>query len=159
MEPFTSLARLHSSGVTLIGKVQCFFLICYCKKLCIRWSYENSDSPVPPPYTIYTGLDLGKAFLVFWIIFFLHVSAILITKLLTARHMRESNILDMILHAVQNSNIPFPYKDWDVDNGTIEEHRARFGATLTEVNCVMAVNFFFNSLLLGPLIYTGQRYQ
>ena len=73
--------------------------------------------------------------------------------------MRESNILDMILHAVQNSNIPFPYKDWDVDNGTIEEHRARFGATLTEVNCVMAVNFFFNSLLLGPLIYTGHRYQ
>ena len=73
--------------------------------------------------------------------------------------MRESNILYMILHAVQNSNIPFPYKDWDVDDGTIEEHRARFGATLTEVNCVMAVNFFFNSLLLGPLIYTGQRYQ
>ena len=69
--------------------------------------------------------------------------------------MRESNILDMILHAVQNSNIPFPYKDWDVDDGTIEEHRERFRKTLTEVNCVILVNFFFNSLLLGPLIYTG----
>ena len=64
----------------------------------------------------------------------------------------------MILHAVQNSNIPFPFRDWDVDNGTIEDHRARFGAVLREVNSVMAVNFFFNSLLLVPLIYTGQKY-
>ena len=70
--------------------------------------------------------------------------------------MRKSKILDIILHAAQNSNIPFPFKDWDVDNETIEDHRARFRTTLTEVNCVMAVNFFFNSLLLGPMIYTGQ---
>ena len=122
-----------------------------------RWNHQDPDSPVPPHYTMYTGLDLEKAFLVFWIIFVFHVSSVIITKLLTAKQMRKSNILDIILHAVQNSNIPFADKDWDVDNGTIEDHRARFGKTLIEVNCVMAVNFFFNSLLLGPLIYTGQK--
>ena len=117
-----------------------------------RWNYEEN---IPPPITLYTGPDLGNAFLVFWAIFLLHISSILITKFMTARPVRESNILDMILHAVQNSNIPFPFRDWDVDNGTIEDHRARFGAVLREVICVMAVNFFFNSLLLVPLIYTG----
>ena len=121
----------------------------------VRLNYEDLASPVPPPYSLYTGLDLYKAFLVFWVIFFLHISAILVTKLLTARNIRASNILNMILHAVQNSNIPFPYKDWDVDDGTIEEHRGRFRTTLMEVNSVMAVNFLFNSLLLGPMIYTG----
>ena len=104
---------------------------------------------------MYTGLDLEKAFLSFWIIFILHVFAIIISKLLTAKQMRKSKILDIILHAVQNSNIPFPDKDWDVDNGTIGDHRARFKETLTEVNCVLSINFIFNSFLLLPLIYTG----
>ena len=72
--------------------------------------------------------------------------------------MRDSSILDMILHAVQNSNIPFPYKDWDEEEGTIEEHRTRFRTTLIEVISVTLVNFIFSSLLLVPLIYTGEKY-
>ena len=72
--------------------------------------------------------------------------------------MRDSSILDMILHVVQNSNIPFPYKDWDEEEGTIEEHRTRFRTTLIEVISVTLVNFIFSSLLLVPLIYTGEKY-
>ena len=156
---FTYSGSLQCIGMRLTG-ILSFIGRWESSYFVVRLNYDDPNSPVPPPYSFYTGLDLYLAFLVFWIIFFLHISAILITKLLTVRSMRESaNILDKILHAVHNSNIPFPYKDWDVDDGTVEEHRGRFKATLREVNCVMVVNLFFNSLLLGPLIYTGMRNQ
>ena len=127
----------------------------------IPWSYiDRSDytdptDPIPPPYTLYTGIDAGQAFGGFWLIIILHATAILVIKLITVEKFYKSNTLEIILHCLENCNIPQPWRDWDEGEGTVEEHKKRFSKVRREVVSTMAVNLLFNMVMLVPMIYTG----
>ena len=61
------------------------------------------------------------------------------------------------MHALENMNFPQAFEDWDIMDGTIQDHKDRLDKVLKEVSVVMGVNFIFNLGMLVPLFYTGRH--
>ena len=121
-----------------------------------RWSYEDPNNPKPPSYTVYTVFTIGEYFQLFWIIFALHICCNIISKLFTSKQFRkEANLLQMLIHGIENCNIPLLWKDWDEDSGTVEDHIERFKSSNYEMFATFLVNFIFNAAMLLPLGCTG----
>merc|ERR1712183_618749 len=111
----------------------------------------------PPDYDLYTGLSLRLYFLLFVLLYVLQTVAVFITKYIVVVEFRKINVIKQFAHSLENCGIVIPLQDWDVDHGTVEEHRERFSKVNREVIVTMVVNFFFNFLMLVPLIYTGNK--
>ena len=106
-------------------------------------------------YDPYTGLGLRQYFLLFVLLYVLQTVAVFITKYIVVKEFRKINLIKQFAHSLENCGIVIPLQDWDVDNGTVEEHRERFRKVNREVIVTMVVNFLFNFVMLVPLIYTG----
>ena len=90
-------------------------------------------------------------------LYLLHCLAIVGVKLLTSKEFREGGFrFQKAIHVITCSNIPTPYRDWDHEDVTVEEHRRRYKRTEKEMGCLLLVNTVFSLVLLGPLWYTGQ---
>ena len=123
-----------------------------------RWNY--SDVPTPPDYTIYTVYTAAEYFKIFWILLFIQSAINTILKLWTSPRFRtEASFLDKILHGLENCNIPSPWKDWDEDAVTVEDHQIQFKAVTKEMLATILVNFIFNTVMLLPLYFTGHFQQ
>ena len=109
----------------------------------------------PPDYELYTGLSLQYYFLLFVLLYVLQTLAVSITKFIVVKEFRKINMIKQFAHSLENCGIVIPLQDWDVEHGTVEEHRERFNKVNREVIVTMVVNFFFNFIMLVPLIYTG----
>jgi len=59
-----------------------------------------------------------------------------------------------IIHCVENTSIPVPFKDWDVESGNIKDHRQRFKEVISEVFATFVVNKLVGFIMLVPLIWT-----
>ena len=53
-------------------------------------------------------------------------------------------------------NIPVPYEDFDVGGGEISDYRERRRKVNREMLWLMVVNFVVSTLMMTPLIYTGE---
>merc|ERR1712183_550167 len=111
----------------------------------------------PPDYDLYTGLSLRLYFLLFVLLYVLQTVAVFITKYIVVKEFRKINMIKQFAHSLENCGIVIPLQDWDVDNGTVEEHRERFSKVNREVIVSIVVNFFFNFVMLVPLIYTANK--
>ena len=122
-----------------------------------RWDYSDPSNPTPPPYTLYTGLTLTQYFILFWIIIFLHVLSNIIIKKICSKHFLKNckSVLAMFIHGMENTNMATLWRDWDVDKGTIEDHRERHGQVIKEMVAIMINKAWFHALMLCPIIYTG----
>ena len=124
-----------------------------------RWDYSDPSEPLPPSYRLYTGLSLLEYFGVIWILLALHSATVTIVKLVMVRGMRRIDLfMEVFVHILHNMNIPIPWRSWEACRGSMEEHKGQFKKEIRETISVMVVNFFFNSLLLVPLFYTGGSY-
>ena len=61
----------------------------------------------------------------------------------------------MMVHGLENANIPSVWHDWDMDKGRIEDHQKRHTMVLLEMVLIMVVRFAFHVLMVLPLIMTG----
>ena len=69
------------------------------------------------------------------------------------------NGFEKLLHSTVSSNFPFSTRDWDYNNeGGPKEHNARKEAKAFEVTVNIFVNWFFNTLLIAPMIYLCKYY-
>ena len=123
-----------------------------------KWIYNTThpDESQPPHYSLYTCLALGQTFIVFLVMMTLQLMAITVVKIKTVR--RQEHWFNMLVHILENLNIPFPYKDWDTeDTLTVDEFKQR----LREVNIEMAWTFVLNNvfsvLMFCPFWWTGMR--
>ena len=92
--------------------------------------------------------------------YYLHTGLkLFITKYKVVKKFRKMNLIKQFAHSLENWRIVIPLQDWDVDHGTVEQHRQRFSKVNREVIVTMVVNFLFNFVMLVPLIYTGWRLQ
>ena len=80
---------------------------------------------------------------------------IFIVKRATSSTFKKAGLIRQMIHALENTSIPVPYKDWDVDTGTDQEHRQRAREVVTEVLSTLVVNKVFGIIMLVPLMYTG----
>ena len=120
-----------------------------------RWNYNSSNQPQPPPYSLYTGLSLGNTFVAFLILMVLQLIAITVVKINTAKVSKEENWFNLMVYILENSNMPFPYKDWDTDNSTVDEFKQRLREVNIEMAWIYSVNFIFNMLMFCPFWWTG----
>ena len=120
-----------------------------------RWNY-NVTPPSPPPYTLYTILSLMEYFWLFLAFLTLHTLVVGITKFILVPDFRTGHPVEMFAHSLQNISLPQPWRPWDADGGTVEEHRQRFKMEIIEIISTTAVNFVFNALMLLPIFYLGR---
>ena len=125
-----------------------------------RWNYENPENPTLPDYSLYTGLSAKMTLVTFFCILLLHYLAIVVVKLLTSAEFRKEfgSGLKTAIHVITCSNISSPFRDWDHEDVSVEEHRRRYTRTKREMLCLLLTNTVFSLVLLGPLWYTGNSY-
>ena len=63
----------------------------------------------------------------------------------------------MIVHGLENVNMPSPWRDWDMDRGGIGEHKRRRTRVLLEMIVIMVVRSAFHAIMVLPVIITGKR--
>ena len=109
-----------------------------------RWDYSDPSHPIPPDYSLYTGLSLGATFGAFFAILGLHFVVMYLVKLRTSGEFRRASLINQVVHIFENLNIPSPYSDWDEidenqdDDKEIEMKMSREKQQITEQNEVMS---------------------
>ena len=123
-----------------------------------HWSYEDPQNPRAPPYSLYTGLNAKWTLVTFIALLFLHALAVFLTELFTSAEFRKEkgSKFQKAIHIITNTNMPTPYRDWDHEDVSVEEHRMRHKKTEREMICLSIVNTGFSLMLLVPLWYTGE---
>ena len=120
-----------------------------------RWVREEPDFPEPPSYTLYTGFSLANYFIFFFLITMIQAVPIFFMKRVTAPSFKKAGLFKQLVHSLENTNIPLPFKDWDVGSCTVEEHRARMMEIVKEVVATFIINKVIGLMMLLPLIWTG----
>ena len=130
--------------------------------------FTHSLKPVPPPYTLYTGMSLGDSFLVFLGLLALHFFCLFLVKLCTVnwRSDRFRGIFNIIICSFENMNISRPTHDWDQKKtdkfgnpvkSTIGYYKKRYNEVKIELLISYILNWIFSFVLLVPLWYTGNK--
>ena len=121
-----------------------------------RWNYTNPKNPIPPDYSLYTGLKLQSTFASFFVLMGLQFVLMIVVKMLTSQEFENrSDVFKKFVHVLQNLNMNFPYQDWDDGIHTLEEYNQRHWNTTREMAASFAVTFIFSIISLCPLFYTG----
>ena len=82
-----------------------------------RWNQTNRDQPIPPPYTLYTGITLGGTFKAFLGIMAVHFILVTLVKIFTVKSFRGENPFNCFVDVLENMNVPSPFRDWDYGKG------------------------------------------
>ena len=133
-----------------------------------RNNYTNPYHPIPPSYTLYTGLSLGDTFKLFLGILSLHFIILLILKLSTENWKRDGfrGWFNIMISSLENMNISRPTQDWDqkqTDDGnqvhsTIDYYKKKFRYVRNELIISYVLNWIFSFVLLIPLWYSGELF-
>lgn len=111
----------------------------------------------PPDYTLYVGLTLHTYFYIFFVHVGIHMIFIFIAKYKLSHEFNYGfNMLDKIIHCLENTNLPSNVREWDDGKGDAEEHRRRMYLNWREGLVVIIINAVFNLSLLIPLYYLGK---
>ena len=117
-----------------------------------RMNLTDASNPLPPSVTDYTLLSKKECFAIFWIILAIQTFVILVTKMMFSKPFRKLNWIEMIIHAMENTNLADPVEDWDMQkSGNCSDHYKRMKSVQKEVLAVIGINFFFNATMLTPL--------
>ena len=124
----------------------------------LRWNYTDPSKPEAPDYSLYTGLTAKMTLMAFFLLLSLHTLMVALVKLCTSEEFRsrDGSSFQKMIHVISNINIPTPFRDWDVGDFSVEEHKRRHWRTEMEMGCLFIVNTVFSLALLVPLWYTGQ---
>ena len=97
--------------------------------------------------------------MVFFILLSLHTLMVALVKLCTSEEFRsrDGSRFQKVIHVISNINIPTPFRDWDVGDFSVEEHKKRHWRTEREMGCLFIVNTVFSLALLGPLWYLASN--
>ena len=129
----------------------------------VRWAdithvnYSNPFDPVPPPYTIYTGLTSRDFFIIFGSMWLLQIFAIWLHNFLRSKSFKTLSGFDQIMHAFCSIITPAPSVDWMQGQGDCKEHHDRMKGIKKEVTGMVKINWIFNFLHILPLVYLGKH--
>ena len=62
----------------------------------------------------------------------------------------------MIVHGLENTNMPTVWQDWDMEKGSVRDHKRRQTKVIIEMLLMMVVRAAFHALMLLPIIFTGK---
>ena len=128
---------------------------------------EDGIRPIPPAYTLYTGLSLRDTFMVFIGTLALHFTIIFIVKLFTQKWRRNGfkGFFNIMISSFENMNISRPTQDWDQKKtdkygnqvqSTIDNYKQRFREVKRDLIISYVITLMFSIIFLIPLWYTGE---
>ena len=121
-----------------------------------RWSYGDAFNPIPPHYSLYTGMALNMSFVVFLAGSTVQFLILWFVKNRTSEGFRKGgNYFDKFTHVLLNLNFAFPYKDWDVGKHSKDEYKRRFQRINIEMLTSLLTNYVLSLVMLIPLFITG----
>ena len=120
--------------------------------------YSDPDKPIPPPVSLYTGLDTKTFFIIFASGWVFQVFCIWLHNFFVSSIFRKFSIFDQIMHAFQSVATPFSSKDWADGEGSCEEHFERMKMVEKEVVATIKINAIFLVLHILPLAYLGNYF-
>ena len=104
------------------------------------------------PLEAYVQFSFLSYFLAFIGILFLQTFTIFIIDGFYLKNMTSTITLwKRILHAIQKSHLPYPYKNWHDGKGSCLQHTERKKLVQKEVLTTTIVNLAFNMVMLIPL--------
>ena len=107
----------------------------------------------PVPFESYVQFSFTSYFLAFIGILFLQSFTIFIIDIFWLKHIPSTVTLwEKLVHAIQKSHIPFPFKNWHESKGSCLDHMKRKKLGEKEVLTATIVNLFFNMVMLIPLV-------
>ena len=80
---------------------------------------------------------------------------IFIVKRVTSPTFKKAELIKQIIHALENTSISVPFKDWDVESGTIKKHMQRLHEVVREGIITFVINKLIGFMMIMPLICTG----
>ena len=124
-----------------------------------RWNYDDPQHPLPPPYSMYTGLSLQHTFVWFIALFILQIFLLLGVKVQTSEAFRDKkDYFQKMAHLIQITNLPLPYQDWDIQKCDSKlQFTNRHKKTEIEMLSSFFVNFIITLITLIPLCTTGRN--
>ena len=87
---------------------------------------------------------LGEYFMWFWILFIVHAYFNLVIKVACSPKFRRATVLQMMIHSVECVSMPAVFRDWDMDDGSVEDHRHRHKKVMVEMTLTIIVRFHTN---------------
>ena len=71
---------------------------------------------------------------------------------------KKLNLLEAVVHAVENTNLAYPVEDWDKQKGTVAHFRLMSRRVWREMITTITINFFWAFIMLIPMFYTGKNF-
>ena len=102
--------------------------------------------------------NVGEYFFWFGILCLVHTYFNLVIKAACSTKFRQSTVLQMMIHSVECVSMPSVFRDWDMDNGSMEDHKCRQKKVLLEMLLTIFVRFIIHAIMLVPVIFTGKNY-
>ena len=65
------------------------------------------------------------------------------------------SLLEMMVHGLENANIPTVWRDWDMDKGSLKDQKMRQSEVLLEMSLIILVRLAFHVIMVLPVILTG----
>ena len=67
------------------------------------------------------------------------------------------SLLEWIVHGLENVSMPSVVRDWDMDKGSIEDHKRRRTRVFMEMLLIMIVRAVFHAVMVLPIILLGNN--
>ena len=123
-----------------------------------RSNYEDPKDIKPPPSTLYTGITLKTAFIMFWTSYLIYGIVLAILKSLLSKDFKSATKLKKLQHIVEALNLPESFSDWDTDLSVgIRQLQEKWSKVLCEMLMMVGLQFLTNMALLIPFFITGRH--
>ena len=115
-------------------------------------SYSGQPLFLPPPLEDYTVISLKWYFIIYCVTLLCQSVVIFALDNWWLKNIpANTSLLRRILHAHLKSHYPFPFMDWDSEEGTSQNYLMRQKVAQKEVQITTLVNLFFSILFTFPL--------
>ena len=92
----------------------------------------------------------------FWIILAFNLAFIYHIKIIWSKSFQKMNLVEKLIHCLENVLIPFNTEEWDSGKGNSKDHEQRMKENSTEMSSLMKTNFCINCLLMVPMFILGK---
>ena len=124
-----------------------------------RGNYNDANDYQPPEIAVYTAMSLKGYTALIVLISLIQVLVIYVTKSCLSKSYRKAPFLDQIFHALENTHLSFPIKDWDEKkSGDPNSHKKRMKKVKKETLAVLILNFLFAICISFSPLYVLCKY-
>ena len=133
----------------------------YKPSILYRTQFDDLESPLLPPYSLYTYFTLGQASAAFLGLLMIQAGIITTVKKSFSEQFRAAAWPSKTWDILANLTIPDAFCDFDeVNNGaekrTPEDYKKSWSAVRKENFCLLSLHCLFNFLFLIPVMVTGK---